>query len=320
VRGAKKAGGAPGKNFLQIPERGEAIAYALSKAKKGDIVAFFGKGHEKSLAYGGYEYPWSDQEMINDLINPLEGVSAVILAAGLGTRMKSNLPKVLRVIAGRPVISLALENLRKSGIKDVVVVVNFKKELVKKRVGDSVTYVTQINPKGGTADSVATGLKGVDNNCKYILALYGDDSAFFKPETTKKVIQEHIKLGATVSFVSTDVKDPFGLGRVLRNSKGEPIGIVEEKDANEKEKKINEVNCGHFVFNKDWLSQNIIKVKPSPSAEKYIVDLIKMAFEQKKKVSVYKLHDPKEWHGINTPEQLLEANKKMEERLNYKNA
>jgi UDP-N-acetylmuramoyl-L-alanyl-D-glutamate--2,6-diaminopimelate ligase len=307
------------KNYVCIPERGEAIAYALSIAKRGDTVGFFGKGHEKSMAYLAYEYPWSDEEVIKDLLNPLEDVGAVIMAAGLGTRMNSNLPKVLREIAGRPVISLALENLRRSGIKDIVVVVNFKKELVRKRIGGSVTYITQNNPKGGTADCVASGMRGVDYKCKYVLALYGDDSAFFKPETTQKVIQQHINTGATVSFVSAEVDNPYGLGRVLRNSKEEVIGIVEEKDASFKEKKIKEVNCGHFIFNKDWLSKNISKVEPSASGERYIVDLIKMAFDQKKRVEVYKLSDSSEWQGINTPEELEEAKRKMEERLKIKN-
>ena len=315
AKGAKAAGGVEGKNFVRIPERGEAIAYAISVAKKGDIVGFFGKGHEESMAYKGFEYPWSDKEMITNLLNPLEGVSAVIMAAGLGTRMNSNLPKVLQEIAGRPVIALTLENLRKSGIKDVVIVVNFKQELVRKEIGASVTYAIQSNPKGGTADSVKSGISGINGKCKYVLVLYGDDSAFFKPETTKEVIKQHISSGAVASFVSAEVKDPFGLGRVLRNSKGEVEGIVEEKSATELQKKIKEINCGHFIFNKGWLGENIKNVKPSPSGEYYIVDLIQMAIEQKKKVNVYKLTDPSEWFGINTPEHLKEAQKKMQERL-----
>jgi UDP-N-acetylmuramoyl-L-alanyl-D-glutamate--2,6-diaminopimelate ligase len=315
AKGAKSVGGIEGKNFERVPERGEAITYALSVAKKGDIVGFFGKGHEKSMAYGGYEYPWGDEEVIKDLLNPLKGISAVIMAAGLGTRMNSNLPKVLREIAGRPIIALTLENLRRSGIKDVVVVVNFKQGLVRKEIGPSVTYTIQNNPKGGTADSVKSGIKGVDSKCKYVLALYGDDSAFFKPGTTRTVIEEHIKSRAVMSFVSAEVKDPFGLGRVLRGLKGNVEGVVEERSATDFQKKINEMNCGHFVFNRDWLNENINKVKPSPSGEYYIGDLVQMAIEQNKKVNVYKLVDPSEWFGINTPEHLEEARVKMEERL-----
>ena len=315
AQGARKAEGVENKNFFRIPERGEAIAFALSIAKKGDTIAILGKGHEKSMAYAGYEHPWSDKEMITDLLNPLEGVSAVIMAAGLGTRMNSNLPKVLQEIAGRPVIALTLENLRKSGIKDVVVVVNFRKQLVKKRIGTSVTFITQSNPKGGTADSVKSGVRGVNDKCKYVLALYGDDSAFFKPGTTKEVIKQHISSGAVASFVSAEVENPFGLGRVIRNSKGEIKGIVEEKVATEVQKKINEVNCGHFIFNRDWLSENIINITPSLSGEYYINELIQMAIDQKRKVNVYKLADPSEWHGINTPEELKEAEAKMERRI-----
>ncbi len=303
------------KNFVCIPERGEAIVYALSIAKKGDTVAVLGKGHEVSMAYSGFEHPWSDQGMIRSLLNPLKGVSAIIMAAGLGTRMNSTIPKVLNKLAGRPVIALTIENLRKAGILDVTVVVGFKKELVVKEVGGVVSFAEQKNPKGGTADAIRSGLTKVDPSSKYVLCLYGDDSAFFRPETTKKVIQQHINTGATVSFVSAEVENPFGLGRVLRSSEGKVVGIVEEKDASVKEKEIKEVNCGHFVFNKDWLSENILKVKPSASGELYIIDLIKMAFDQGKRVEVYKLPDSSEWRGVNTPEELEGARKAMEAKL-----
>jgi UDP-N-acetylmuramoyl-L-alanyl-D-glutamate--2,6-diaminopimelate ligase len=303
------------KNFVSIPERGEAIAHALEIAKRGDCLIITGKGHERSMAHDGFEHPWSDRKMVESLINPLEGVSAIIMAAGLGTRMNSELPKVLNKIAGRSVISLTLENLRRVGILDIVIVVGFKKELVIKQIGGAVSFAEQENPKGGTADAVKTGLSKVIPESKYILALYGDDSAFFKSETTMKVIQQHIKDNVVISFVSAELKNPFGLGRVIRDAEGKVIGIVEEKDTTAEQKKIKEINCGHFIFNKDWLEENIEKVKLSASGEYYIVDLIKMAIEQNKKVVAYKLPDPSEWHGINTSEELVDAEEKMKERL-----
>lgn len=307
------------KNFVCIPERGEAIVYALKEARKGDTVVVLGKGHEISMAYDGFEYPWSDQNIIRSLISPFKSISAVIMAAGLGTRMNSKIPKVLNELAGRPVITTTIENLRRVGILDVVVVVGFMKELVMKRVVGAVSFAEQENPKGGTADAIRSGLGKINPDSKYVLCLYGDDSAFFRPETTKKVIQQHINTGATVSFVSAEVKNPFGLGRVVRNSDDEVVGIVEERDANTKEKEIKEVNCGHFVFNREWLSRNVSKVKPSPSGELYVNEVVRMAIDQKEKTNVYKLPDSSEWQGINTPEELEEAKRKMEERLKIKN-
>ncbi len=303
------------RNFISIPERGEAIAYALNIAKKGDIVLIAGKGHEKSMAYDSFEHPWNDREVVEDLLNPLEGITAIIMAAGLGTRMKSEVPKVLFKLAGRPMISLTLENLRKAGILDIVFVVGYKKELIMKQIGGAAAFAEQKNPKGGTADAVGTGLKKASPKSEYILALYGDDSAFFRPETTREVIREHIKNKAVISFVSAELKDPTGLGRVIRNTQGQVGGIIEEKDATSEQKQIKEINCGHFVFNKDWLIENIDKIKPSASGEYYINDLIDMAIDQKRKVDAYKLPDSSEWQGVNTPEQLMEAEKKMKERL-----
>lgn len=302
-------------NYVSIPERGEAIAYALSKAKKGDIIGIFGKGHETSMCWGKWEYPWSDQKTMKALLEPEEGVSAIVMAAGIGSRMKSKLPKVLHKICGRTMISLTIENLRRGGIEDIGLVVGFKKELVKKHVGKAVCYAVQQNPKGGTADAVRSGLSCVSDSTKYVLALYGDDSAFFKPYTTGQVIQNHIKTKSTISFVSAVVANPTGLGRVVRGNRDEVLGIVEEKDTDSDQKKIKEVNCGHFIFDKDWLKKNISKVKVSPSGEKYIVDLIKMAIDQNKRVSVYRLPDRSEWQGINNPQHLINAEAEMEKRL-----
>ncbi len=303
-------------NFLSIPERGEAIAYALSIAKKGDVVAFFGKGHEKTMAYGKFENPWNERKVIENYLNKKDNIGAIILAAGKGTRMKSQKPKVLREICDRSILSYTLENLRKVGVSDIILVVSFRKNLIMRKYPISVKYAVQKNPKGGTGDALRAGSEEISKNAKYILALYGDDSAFFKPETTDSVILEHINKKAVVSFVSAEVKDPFGLGRVLRDKNNEVAGIIEEKEATDKEKLINEVNCGHFIFNKDWLLENIKNIRVSTTGEIYIVDLVKTAIAQNQKVNVYKLRDNNEWHGINTPEQLAEAEKKMEERLN----
>lgn len=314
-----------GKNFVVIPERGEAIAYALSIAKKGDLVVITGKGHEKSMAYSsratsssayrGFEHPWSDQEAVGDYLNKKEDVAAVVLAAGKGTRMKSATPKVLLEICGRPMISYTLEKLRKSGIGEIVVVVSYGKGEVIKRIGGAVKFAYQKNSKGGTADAAAAGLKEVSSKVKTLVVINGDDSAFYNPETINNVIATHKKTNSVLTFVSLERDNPHGLGRVVRSKTGKLMGIVEEKDATELQRKIKEVNDGLYVFEKVWLEKNIGKVKLSSQGEYYLVDLIKMAVDKKEKVSVYNLKDEDEWQRINTPRQLKEANELMKKRL-----
>jgi UDP-N-acetylmuramoyl-L-alanyl-D-glutamate--2,6-diaminopimelate ligase len=307
--------GAVNKKFVSIPERSEAIAFALNTARTGDVIGIFGKGHEKSMAFKGYEHPWSDKKIAGSLLKGGENISTIILAAGMGSRMKSDIPKVLMEICGRPMISYTLENLRLAGISDVVVVVRYQKEMVVKRMGGAVKFGVQKILKGGTADAAKTGLTKVSEESKILVVINGDDSAFYKPSTIQDVVENHIKNNAVLTFVSLMREDPFGLGRVVRDSKGNVAGIVEEKDATASQRKINEVNDGLYVFDKDWFTKNIANVKKSPQGEYYLVDLISLAVLSKNKVEVYKLPDSGEWQGINTPDQLKVAQEKMEERL-----
>ena len=315
AKGAKKTGGIENRNYWLVPERGEAIALAINMAKEGDTVVICGKGHEKSMCYGDFEHPWKDKNMIENILNGREDIAAVILAAGKGKRMHSQLTKVLHKICGRPMISYSLENLRNAGLNDILVVVGYKKNLVKKEIAGSSRFVVQTKTLG-TGDAVKKALPLIEQKVKDILVVNGDDSAFYKPETIKKVIESHEETNAIVTFVSLMIDDPHGLGRIVRDRKSNLLGIVEERDASESQRKIKEVNDGLYVFNRSWLEQNIGKIEKSPvSGEYYVVDLIKIALSQGRKVNVFKLPDSSEWQGVNTPEQLATAEEKMRQRL-----
>lgn len=309
------AGRQDAKNIVCIPERGEAIAYALNKALKGDTVAFFGKGHETSMAYEGFEHGWSDQKAIKNYLERDMTTSAIILAAGKGSRMRSNYPKVLNKICGRPMITYTLENLRGSGIGEIIAVVSFKKNLVIKVIEGAVKFAFQVNPKGGTADAAKIGYSQVSDNVKTLIVINGDDSAFYTPETIKKIIEIHRERERKLTFVSLIKDNPTGLGRVIRGENGLITKIVEEKDATEEERKTKEVNDGLYVFDRKWFDGNIQKVKKGPQGEYYLVDLIKLAIDQGDKMATYTLPNDLEWQGINTPEELEKAKQKMEERL-----
>jgi UDP-N-acetylmuramoyl-L-alanyl-D-glutamate--2,6-diaminopimelate ligase len=303
------------RNYVSIPERGEAIAFALSKARAGDTIGIFGKGHEKSMAYKGFEHPWSDKEVVQSLLKSENDVSAIVLAGGKGTRMKSREPKVLKEICGRPMIAYTLENLRKVGIVDIALVVSFRKNMVIRRVEGAVKFAYQKNPKGGTADAAKAGFGVVSGESKSLLVINGDDSAFYTPETIRKIMEIHKQRERKLTFVSLIKEDPTGLGRVIRGKDGLITKIVEEKGATEEERKIKEVNDGLYVFDKKWFSENINKVKKSAQGEYYLVDLVKIAIDRGDRMATYTLPNDDEWQGVNNPEQLEEANKKMARRL-----
>lgn len=315
AEGAKGAGGKEDETYFRIPERGEAIAFALSKAQKGDVVGIFGKGHEKSMAYSGFEHPWSDKEAVANYLSSSEDTSAIVLAAGKGTRMKSPEPKVLREICGRPMISYTLENLRKAGISDITVVVRFRKNLVIREVGQAVKYAIQKKEKGGTADAAKAGFSKISAKSKILVVINGDDSAFYKSVTIKNILRIHTERKRKLTFVSLMKEDPTGLGRVVRGENGLITKVVEEKDATESERKIKEVNDGLYVFDRSWFEGNINKIKIGPQGEYYLVDIIKLAIDQGDPMATYTLPTDDEWQGVNTPEQLEEANRKMAKRL-----
>jgi bifunctional UDP-N-acetylglucosamine pyrophosphorylase/glucosamine-1-phosphate N-acetyltransferase len=215
-------------------------------------------------------------------------------------------------------LAYTLENLRLARIGEIVLVVGFKKNLLIKRFGGAVKIAIQKNPAGGTADAARAGFTLASRRVKTLLVINGDDSAFYRPETIQKVIASHREKKAVLSFVSLIKDDPFGLGRVIRDERGKVLGIIEEKDATAKQRKIKEINDGLYIFEKKWFIQNIRKVKKSPvSGEYYLVDLVKIALEQNQKVAVYTLPDGREWQGVNTPEELHLAEKKMKQKLGY---
>lgn len=304
--------------FFRIPERGEAIAFAIQKiAKKGDTLVICGKGHEKSMAYDSIEHHWSDFKTALNSLSARDDLVAIVLAAGKGTRMEGRAPKVLRAIAGRPMLSYTLESLRKSRFGEIIIVVGYKADDVKKHFQGASQFAFQ--PKAlGTANALECGLKIVPKEASDVVVLNGDDSAFWRSKTILDVVERHTRVGTVVTFVSVEKGNPEGLGRVIRDSRGKLLGIIEEKEATFRQKRIKEVNDGFYVFDCAWLRKSFSQIKRSPSGEYYLVDLIKVALDQKRKVEVYQLKDSDEWFGINTEGQLNLADKKKTEIVEEK--
>src|SRR3989344_7038240 len=205
--------------------------------------------------------------------------AAIVLAAGEGKRMKSKLSKVLHPIAGIPMIKRTINILNVVKPSQIIIVVNKKNaSRINKLLDAKLTYVLQPKPLG-TADAARNGLTKVDDHIRDVAIMYGDDTAFYKPETFEKVYNKHLATKAKITFVTITKDNPFGLGRVVRKN-GNVVGIIEEKDATLKQKKIKEINDGLYFFDKKWLSVNLPKLQISPvSGEVYLTDLVALAIK-----------------------------------------
>lgn len=233
----------------------------------------------------------------------------VILAAGKGKRMKAKRKnKVAYEISGVPMISRTIAILKQVGVKNIVVVVGFAKESVVKLLNSSIKTVEQ-KRRLGTGHAVKQALEAIPRNAKHVLILNGDDSFLFSPELFKKLMDDHSQNNSAVTFLTINLKDPKGLGRIIRDKNGKVIKIVEEKDATEREKKIKEINAACYLFSYQFLKKYIPQLKKSHvTGEYYIVSLIDLAARNNMKIDTLRMDNLK-WRGVNTPEELHEAQK-----------
>ncbi|MBM3255632.1 MAG: bifunctional UDP-N-acetylglucosamine diphosphorylase/glucosamine-1-phosphate N-acetyltransferase GlmU, partial [Candidatus Omnitrophica bacterium] len=207
-----------------------------------------------------------------------KNVAAIILAAGKGNRMKSGLPKVLHPICARPMLGYVLDLTRGLKIARTVPVLGYKYKEVQKIIGEGLKFVVQRKLQG-TADAVRCGLSLLGNFKGTILILYGD-APLLKKETLDKLLKHHIKnnLDATVLSVKTD--NPAGYGRILRDKYSNLSGIREDKDLDDFEREIKEVNTGIICFKKESLLKALRKVKANNrKKEYYLTDTIGIIYK-----------------------------------------
>ncbi len=238
-------------------------------------------------------------------------VGAIILAAGAGTRLNSGQPsekpKVLYEIAGKPMVDYTLELLNQIGISEKVMVVGYQEEMVRSYFGDKVKYASQPDRKG-TAHAAKLGEEKLNPEVSHLLIIQGDDSAFYKKETIQKFIEQAEKY--QIGFTTVRLDDPGQYGRVIRSNQGDVSAIVEKESLTETQKEINEVNAATYFVERGWFNQVYPTLKPSAvgKGELIMPDLISIAFDHQLKVLGFEV--PKEeWVGVNTPEELLVADK-----------
>lgn len=237
----------------------------------------------------------------------MKKIAAIILAAGRGKRMKSKeVNKVVVSLGNKQMILHTVDRLRGLSISPIIVVVGFAKESVMRVLEGRVIFAQQ-SKRLGTAHAVMCALKKLPENISTVLVLYGDDSAFYTEDIIKKLIEAHVERKAALSFLTITVDNPIGLGRVIRDSIGKVVGIVEEKDATKEQKKINEVNPACYIFEVSFLKKYLKDVKKSSvTGEYYLTSLIGIAIKNKEKLEIVR-GGKIVWRGINTPEELKEA-------------
>ena len=235
-------------------------------------------------------------------------LTTVIMAAGKGTRMKSDLPKVLHLVDGRPMVSQVIELGRKVGSQRIILILGHKKEIVIDAVkNDEVEYVVQ-EPQLGTGHAVQQTYPLLKEFKGSMLVLSGD-VPLLRESTIKKMIkiQNNGNHGATVLTAIFD--DPFGYGRVVRNENDTLDKIVEHKDCDEELLKIKEINAGIYIFDAESLFPALEKIKNNNKQnEYYLPDALKHIAESGKSIALHITDEPTEISGVNTIEQLAELN------------
>jgi bifunctional N-acetylglucosamine-1-phosphate-uridyltransferase/glucosamine-1-phosphate-acetyltransferase GlmU-like protein len=236
----------------------------------------------------------------------------VLLAAGKGTRLKSvDIPKVMREIGGRPIVEYSVKTLKKVGFKpeQICLVVGFCKEKIIEHFGNEVSYAEQTELKG-TAHAAFTGMKSLPQEIKTVMVMGGDDSAFYTPETIKKLFELHQKNGCVLTLLTAINDHPEQLGRIVRHEDGK-IEIIEKEYLTDEQKKIKEISTGTFVFDREWFESIFPVMPPMRKLGEYgLPTALAMARDSMKPFQVVLLDDPSEWYGVNTPEELIEADKR----------
>lgn len=228
---------------------------------------------------------------------------AVILAAGKGVRMRSELPKVSHTILGKPMIVWVLEAVQGLKLDEIFVVVGYSADVVRKECeGFNVTFVEQ-KEQLGTGHAVAQTAPYIKDSV--VLVLNGD-MPLIKEDTLKEFMARHLKNGsAPATILTAMLPDPASYGRIVRDSEGRVIRIVEKKDATDDELAIREINTGTYCFNSRALFDALNEVRPdNAQKEYYLTDVIGIFTKRDLPVYAYKAQDPNEVLGVNTIEEL----------------
>lgn len=245
-----------------------------------------------------------------------QAVYAIVLAAGKGTRMKSEMAKVLHPVFFAPMATHVLDVLGELDLQDIVVVTGHQHSQVEKALSSySVSFARQ-EKQLGTGHAVLTAQAKIPSDGGIVLIICGD-TPLVRAQTLQQMIDCHISKSSTLTVMSTVLDNPANYGRVICDGADQVVKIVEEKDASQEEKLVKEVNAGIYCVNLPFLFSALQQVgTDNAQGEVYLTDIVQIARSSNEKVSKFLCPDPLEITGVNSRVELAVAHKIMQQRRN----
>jgi UDP-N-acetylglucosamine diphosphorylase/glucosamine-1-phosphate N-acetyltransferase len=249
----------------------------------------------------------------------MQDVAVIILAAGKGTRMKSDRAKVLHEIVGVPMIRYVVETAL-AVVDDVVAVIGHEAEAVQKTLASypMLRFAVQ-KEQLGTGHAVVCAIPKISAGVQDVVVLCGD-TPLIKPATVRGLINHHRAGEGHLTLIATTLTEPIGYGRIVSDSQGNPIRIVEEPDASELEKKIQLVNTGTYCINMTFLKKALAGLKnDNVQGEFYLTDVVERAYRDGKPALLLEMNDTIQVIGVNTREELAKAERFLQQAMNEGN-
>jgi UDP-N-acetylglucosamine diphosphorylase/glucosamine-1-phosphate N-acetyltransferase len=242
---------------------------------------------------------------------------ALILAAGKGTRMKSDLAKVLHSLEGKPLLHYSIEAARRAGAEKIVVIIGHQAQKIREKFHNSECIFVEQKPQLGTGHAVLQA-KEVLATYQGLTVILCGDVPLLKPMTITSLVKSHVTAGAAVTVLTTMPANPQGYGRIVKRTDGNVMKIVEEREATDVEKKIGEINTGIYCVNTPFLFSALEKIDNNNNQkEYYFTDIVEIACREGKIVRPHIISDYIEVMGINAPEELSFAGQYLQKNRKY---
>ena len=244
-------------------------------------------------------------------------ISAIVLAAGMGTRMKSGLVKVMHPLAGPPMIAWPVAAAFEAGVDSCVLVVGHQEDKVRAHFADrpEVAFALQ-SEQLGTGHAVRCAMPELGEGPGTVLILCGD-TPLIRAATLKGMLEAHQESGAAVTVMTATLEEPFGYGRIVKVADAYITAITEEKDASDEERLIREVNAGVYCVDREFLEEAVAHLdNNNAQGEYYLTDVVRQAAQQGLKCLSYVVADAEEITGVNDRVQLAEAGRVLRSRIN----
>ena len=241
--------------------------------------------------------------------------AVIILAAGLGTRMRSNKAKVLHGILGRPMVLYVTETARKIAGNEVIVVIGNQAEQVQEIVSREAPLKFAYQDKQlGTGHAVLCALPSLPEQCEDVIILYGD-VPLVTVETIRNLMLSHKNNNRDITVLAVEMQNPTGYGRIITDSRGLVCRIVEEADADDEDKKIKIINTGIYCVKSKVLAESLQRITTdNTQKELYLTDIIKVGYSANKNIGLFLGSDVSEFYGINNRRDLNRVEALMRQR------